>query len=138
MKKIFLDTNILLDVLLQRDSFMQNSARVWAECESGKVKGFISAISLNNMHFIMSKRIGKDRALESVRICLSVFSVVPLDEKILRLAVELPHKDFEDAIQLFSAVQMKVDCIVTRDAGHFSSEYLPILSPGQYADLSTD
>jgi len=63
MKKIFVDTNILLDVALKRSSFMRDSARIWAYCESGKVKGFISAISLNNMHFIMAKLVGKDRAL---------------------------------------------------------------------------
>lgn len=136
MKKIFIDTNILLDVALQRSSFMQDAARIWGDCESGKVKGFISAISLNNMHFIMAKLIGKDRALEAVRICMSIFTVVPLDEKILRLAVELPHKDFEDAIQLFSAVQAKAECVVTRDANHFPNDYLPILSPKEYGDFN--
>lgn len=134
MKKIFIDTNILLDVALKRSSFMQNSARIWVDCENGKVKGYISAISLNNMHFIMTKLVGKPQALEAVRICMSIFTVVPLDKKILRLAVELPHKDFEDAIQLFSATQIKADCIVTRDANHFPNDYLPILSPVAYAD----
>lgn len=136
MKKIFIDTNILLDVTLKRPSFMQPSAQVWADCENDKVKGFISAISLNNMHFIMSKIAGKELALESVRIALNLFTVVPLDEKILRLAADLPHKDFEDAIQLFSAVQSKAECVVTRDASHFSRDYLPILSPVDYIDLN--
>lgn len=135
MKKIFIDTNILLDVALARSSFVQPAAHVWADCESGRVTGFISAISLNNMHFIMSKMVGKDAALESVRLVLGLFKIVPLDEKILRLAAELPHKDFEDAIQLFSAVQSKADCIVTRDIGHFSKDYLPVVSPTEYLGM---
>ncbi|NMA42405.1 MAG: PIN domain-containing protein [Oligosphaeraceae bacterium] len=125
-----------MDVLLKRPEFHQAAARIWADCESRKAEGYISAISLNNLYFIMVRKAGKNRALESVRIVLNIFKVIPLDDKILRLAAELPHKDFEDAIQLFSAVQTKVDCIVTRDAGHFPNGYLPIISPTDYLQTS--
>ena len=132
MKKIFIDTNILLDVLLKRPEFHQAVAHILADCESGKAEGCISAISLNNLHFIMARKAGKNHAIESVRIVLNIFEVIPLDDKILRLAAELPHKDFEDAIQLFSAVQSKADCIITRDTSHFPKEYLPVISPTDY------
>lgn len=136
MKKIFIDTNILLDVALHRNDFLKESAAVWADCESRKVQGFVSAISLNNMHYVLKKRIDPAAALEVVRLVLDIFSVVPLDESILRLAVDLPHKDFEDAIQTFSAIQAKADCIVTRDRQHFSGNYMPVISPAEYLDLS--
>lgn len=132
MKKIFLDTNILLDVFLNREQFAEASAVVVAACEVRRVKGFVSAISLNNLHFIMSRHTGKERALEAVRIVLNIFSVVQLDEKILRMAADLPHKDFEDAIQLYSAIQAKADCIVTRDARHFPAGNPPVLTPVEF------
>lgn len=135
MKKIFIDTNILLDVILHRNEFCELSAEVWADCESGKVQGYASAISLNNMHYIMRKFVAPDTALEYVRLVLNVFSIVPLDESILRLAVDLPQKDFEDAIQLFSAIQIKADCLVTRDRTHFPGNYMPVISPEEYRDL---
>lgn len=135
MKKIFIDTNILLDVILRRADFYQQAAAIWADCESRKVQGYVSAISLNNMHYIMRKMVTPDVALEYVRLVLNVFSIVPLDESILRLAVDLPQKDFEDAIQTFSAVQIKADCIVTRDKSHFSGNYMPVITPAEYADL---
>ena len=135
MRKIFIDTNILLDVILRRTDFYKQAAAIWANCESRKVQGYVSAISLNNMHYIMRKMVAPDIALEYVRLVLNVFSIVPLDESILRLAVDLPQKDFEDAIQTFSAVQVKADCIVTRDKSHFSGNYMPIISPLEYADL---
>ena len=135
MRKIFIDTNILLDVILRRTDFYKQAAAIWADCESRKVQGYVSAISLNNMHYIMRKMVAPDIALEYVRLVLNVFSIVPLDESILRLAVDLPQKDFEDAIQTFSAVQVKADCIVTRDKSHFSGNYMPIISPLEYADL---
>ena len=135
MKKIFIDTNILLDVAMHRNDFFQQAAIVWADCELRKVQGFISAISLNNMHYVMRKHGGSDTALENVRLILNIFTIVPLDESILRLAVDLPHKDFEDAIQTFSAVQAKADCIVTRDRQHFLNNYMPVISPAEYVDI---
>ena len=135
MKKIFVDTNILLDVALRREDFFEQSSSVWSDCESGKVQGFISAISLNNLYYIVRRRATADVALEYVRLILNVFSVVPLDEGILRLAVDLPQKDFEDAIQIFSALQIKADCLVTRDKTHFSNNYIVIASPVEYLEL---
>ena len=135
MKKIFIDTNILLDVILRRDGFYKNSAEIWADCELGKVQGYVSAISLNNMHYVMRKLVASDIALKYVRFVLNVFSIVPLDDAILRLSVDFPQKDFEDAIQMFSAVQVKADCIVTRDIAHFSNDYISIVSPEEYCDL---
>lgn len=135
MRKIFIDTNILLDVILHRADFYQQAAAIWADCESRKVQGYVSAISLNNMHYIMRKMVAPDVALEYVRLVLNVFSIVPLDESILRLAVDLPQKDFEDAIKTFSAVQIKADCIVTRDKSHFSNHYMPVISPIEYVDF---
>ncbi|MBR4665159.1 MAG: PIN domain-containing protein [Lentisphaeria bacterium] len=135
MRKIFIDTNILLDVAMHRNDFFRQSAEVWADCESRKVHGFVSAISLNNMHYVLKKWVDTAVSLEYVRLVLNIFSVVPLDESVLRLAVDLPHKDFEDAIQTFSAVQAKADCIVTRDRQHFSADYMPVISPAEYLDL---
>ena len=136
MKKIFIDTNILLDVFLHREPFADASAAVFADCESGKSKGTVSAISLDNLHYILSRHIGKSKALEAVRIVLNIFTVVPLDEKVLHLAAGLLHKDFEDAIQLQSAIRAEANCIITRDANHFPKDKLPILSPSEYLELN--
>ncbi len=135
MKKIFLDTNILLDVILRRKEFFEHAADVWADCENRKVQGFVSAISISNMHYVVRKFVTSDVALEYVRLVMNVFSIVSLDESILRLAVDLPQKDFEDAIQTFSAAQIKADCIVTRDRSHFSGNYIPVVTPAEYRDL---
>ena len=136
MKRIFLDTNILLDVVMRRSDFYLKSALVWADCENRKVQGLISAISLNNIHYIMRKQVEPAAALEYIRFILDIFSIVPLDYPILRLAANQPSRDFEDAIQIYSAVLAKADCIVTRDRQHFSNDHINIISPEEYLDLS--
>ena len=133
MKKIFVDTNVLLDVILNREAFRDASSVVWADCETGKARGMMAAVSLNNVHYIVAKRLGKEKALQALRILLGIFTVVPLDEKVLRLAVDLPQKDFEDALQLYSAIQGKADVLVTRDMSHFATDLLPVVSPAGYA-----
>ena len=135
MKIVFLDTNILLDVMLHREEFFPDAVRLWADCEEGRIRGVISAITLNNMHFIMRKRVGSIKVLDYVRHALNVFAVEALDDTILRLAVDMPCKDFEDAIQTFSAVHAKAQCIVTRNPSHFSRNYLPIITPREYWDI---
>ena len=136
MKTIFIDTNILLDVAMRREDFYRHSAMIWADCESRRVQGFVSAISLNNMYYVLRKRVDFGTALEYVRLVLDVFSVVPVDDALLRLAVDCPHKDFEDSIQYFSAVQAGAECIVTRDRQHFSNSQLPVVTPEEYLDLN--
>ena len=77
MKNIFIDTNILLDVIRYREGFYEDASKVWADCESHKVRGFISAISLNNVYYIVRKLVPQDTALTYIRLMLNVFSIVP-------------------------------------------------------------
>ena len=120
---------------MHRNKFYELSLKIWNDCEKKRVQGFISAISLNNIHYIMRKRVDAVDALTYVRLLLNLFSVIPLDASILRLAVDFPQKDFEDAIQTFSAIQAKASYIVTRDKEHFTDKYIPIISPEEYLDL---
>lgn len=87
------------------------------------------------MYFIMRKRIGGIKALDYVRHALNVFAVEALDDMIFRLAADMPYKDFEDAIQTFSALHAKAQCIVTRNPSLFSKNCLPILTPREYWDI---
>ena len=130
--KLFFDTNVLLDVVLRREAFLPASAAAWAMCERGEAKGFVSAISLNNIHYVAARFIGRENALAAVRLILGVFSVVPLDGALLREAADVPHKDFEDDIQLASALRCEASCILSRDLDHYPTGVLPVLAPSDY------
>jgi len=135
MKMVFIDTNIFLDIFLNRGVFTKQSMEVWAACETGKVHGLVSAMTLNNTHYVCSKSHGRQIALEAVRSMLSIFKIVALDDKILRLAANNPGNDFEDAIQFYSALEAQASCIVTRDANDFPRGQIPILSPCEFLAL---
>lgn len=127
--KIFIDTNILLDVFQNRVPHVDDSIQIWALAESRKADVFISAISFNNIFCIMRKHEGMNSAQRAVEVLNSNFSMVPLVQDIIGKAIMAKMPDFEDAIQFFSALSVEANCIVTRNVKDFPADILPILTP---------
>ena len=134
-KTIFVDTNILLDVLMRREEFVHPAFHLWQLCEMQFVEGYVSAISFNNIHYILTKVNTRRNANRAMSLILNSFHVVSTDERILRLATEMPGKDFEDAIQIHSARSCGASVIITRDRRHFSESQIPCMTPAQFLNL---
>ncbi len=127
--KIFIDTNILLDVFLERPPAYDASASIWGIAESGKADVYISAISFNNIHYIIRKHIGRECAQHAVEVLNANFSLAPLVQDVITKAIMAKLPDFEDSIQFFSALSIGADCIVTRNAKDFPQDVIPIFTP---------
>jgi predicted nucleic acid-binding protein len=127
--KIFLDTNVLLDVFQGRAPYYDCSARIWSLAESGKAEAFISAISFNNIHYIIRKHEGRECAQKAVEVLNANFSMVPLTQVVMGKAIQSKWPDFEDAIQFFSALSISADFIITRNIKDFPNDVLPISTP---------
>ena len=127
--KLFIDTNILLDVLHSRQPFVQDSSSIWSLVEREQVEGFISAISFNNVYYIVRRTLGNKTAYNAMAIMRDMFRIVNLDERILNKAIDNKFNDFEDAIQFFSAIHAGVDYIITRNIKDFPKEDIPVLMP---------
>jgi len=136
--KIFIDTNVLLDVLAERRPFYDASAEIISLFEKDQAEGFISAMSFNNTHYILRKRIGKNRAIKAMRTLLDTFHVVSLDEKILNRTIDADFGDFEDGIQFFSAIRSSADYLITRNVKDFPHRDIPILAPEEFLKLKLD
>ncbi len=128
------DTNVVLDVLAERHPFYEDSVRAWSLVETGQAEGCVSAITVPNLYYVLRREGGRQAAQSGVRFVLRVFNVVPCDERLMRDALESDFPDFEDAVQYFSALRARADCIVTRNAGHFGKSRIPVLSPGKFLD----
>jgi predicted nucleic acid-binding protein len=130
--KIFVDTNVLLDVLAKREPFYADAARIWSLAECGKIQAHVSVISLNNIYYVVRKEGNLKKAELSLRLMRNVFTPVPLDVQILNQAIDADFSDFEDAIQFYSAIHTAARCLVTHDMDHFPETVLPVLSPAEY------
>lgn len=127
--KILVDTNVILDVLCNRREFAADSLRVFQYCETQRITGYISALSIPNIVYIMRKELDPERIREILRTLTMVFSVVELRESDLLKAAELSFDDYEDAIQSVCAARMRADYIVTRNEKDFVNSAIPTTDP---------
>jgi predicted nucleic acid-binding protein len=131
-KLVFVDTNVLLDVLVRREPFCQDSVQVWNLVEAGRIEAFIAAISVSNCYYLVRKHVGKPQAEQAIRLLRDVFTPVDLTARILDQAIDAGFSDFEDALQFHSAVHARAECILTRNPDHFPRVPLSILSPAEF------
>jgi len=120
--KVFVDTNILLDVLMRRRPFYAAAAQLWTRAETAQVRGSVSAFSLSNVYYIVRKLAGKRRAAEALRLLRDVFDVTTVDRQIVDQAIDSDIDDFEDAVQYFCALRAGARYLVTRDPKGFPGE----------------
>jgi predicted nucleic acid-binding protein len=132
MMRVFLDTNVVLDVLGDRTPFVEHAVPIWMLAEKGRITGLVSTLSFSNIFYILRKYAGAAIALKSLRYLRANFTPTACDQGVVDHALASDFPDFEDAIQYFSARNADAACIVTRDLGHFATASIPILSPEQF------
>ena len=132
MMRVLLDTNVVLDFLLDRPPFAEAAAAIWEALVQKRCEGYVSAITPINLFYIARKLKGVEMARASVAGLLKECQICPLDATTLQIALALPLKDYEDAAQLAGAIANRLDAIVTRDPADFAGAPLPIFSPTDF------
>ena len=129
--RILFDTNVVLDVLLDREPFSSTSAKLFSKVESGEISGYVCATTITTIHYLARKVIGDDSAMEEINKLLKLFEVAPVNRAVLDTAVSSGFKDFEDAVVHESALYKEAQGIVTRDLNGFKKSKIPIYSPAE-------
>jgi len=133
--KALFDLNVLLDVLQKREPFYADSARALACAETGRVQGFVAPHSLTTLFYLVAKDQSPAGARVTLTSLLQFLSVAPVDGTTVEQALNLPYRDFEDAVQMMAAVQCKADYLVTRNRRDFQPALLPVIQPAELAVL---
>lgn len=129
--RLVLDTNVVLDVLLAREPFVGDSARVMAAVETGAVEGFLCSTTVTTLHYLTAKAAGRRAAESQISALLRIFQVAPVNGVVLSAALGSKSRDFEDAVLLESARAVSADAIVTRNPRDFDkSSGISIHTPG--------
>jgi predicted nucleic acid-binding protein len=131
MKRVLLDVNVVLDVLLDRRPFVEAASAVWAAAETGAAEGVLAAHALTTLHYLNAKAVGHRTARDTTEALLSVFDVAAVDKAVLADAVRLGWADFEDAVTAAAAHRSRCDVIVTRNARDFKRAPVRVLSPSE-------
>ncbi len=131
--KVLVDTNVLLDVLAKRQPFYADSAAIWSLAEDGLIEGLVSAVSFTNIFYIVRKLAGAETAQRTLVLLRDTFTAVACDVPILNRAIDAGFKDFEDAVQYFTALQAGAVCLVSRNPDHFPrTNDCPVISPAEF------
>jgi predicted nucleic acid-binding protein len=139
MTRALLDTNVVLDFLLDRPPFAEAAAAIWEALVQKRFEGYVAAITPINLFYIARKLKGTEMARASVAGLIRDCQICPLDRTTLQTALALPLKDYEDAAQLASALASGLDIIVTRDPADFAGASLAVLSPVEFlAKIATE
>lgn len=132
MKKVFLDTNILVDLIADRKPFSKYAIEIFNKAEEKKIKLYTSSHSIATTHYLL-KKYQDDKTLREVLYnLLDYLTVIPVDVDVLKKGLRSKHKDFEDAIQILCASTIeKIDSIVTRNTKDFRDSEIQVLTPDE-------
>ena len=132
MQKIFADTDISLDLLTERQPFYKAASRLFTLADKGDLKIFVSSLTFSNLHYMLrsdNSVAASRRILNNYRILVNV---LPVDEKIIDLALQSVFNDFEDAIQYFTAIQNNIPVILTRNLKDYKSSAIPVMTADDF------
>jgi len=132
MKKIFVDTDIIIDLLSGRKLHYESAAELFSYADEGNVKIAVSALSFANVNYIVSKQYSADQARKKLLKFKALVTVMAVDNKIIELALASDFKDFEDAIQYYTALENGINILLTRNLKDFKKAEITVLTAEQY------
>jgi predicted nucleic acid-binding protein len=132
MKNLFLDTNIILDLLAYRMPFYTEAAKLFSLADKKKLRLSISALCLADANYILTRQKPEMEVRSVLRKLKVLVNVLPLDDKITDLALNSEFLDFEDAIQYYTAIENGQDLIITRNQFDFKESKIPVMAAGEY------
>lgn len=138
MQKIFLDTNIILDFLGEREGFYEASAKIMTLADKKKIQVYTSPSSISNVFYVLTRYENSKIALEKIRKFKLLCSMSVMDDEVVEKAINSDFKDFEDAMQYFSALASNCDVIITRNEKDFKNALIPVMNAESYLLILKD
>ena len=132
MDRIFVDSDIILDLLSGRQPYYDAAAELFSLADEGAVKLFVSSLSFSNVHYILSRQYHGDQARKMLLKFKTLVSILSVNEKTIELALSSEFKDFEDAIQYYTAIESKIETLVTRNLKDFRKAEISVLTAEHY------
>lgn len=135
--KILFDTNIVLDVLMDRLPYSDAAVELFSKVEDGSIIGYLCGTTITTVFYLAAKTVGAARAQEEVKKLLSLFEVAPVNRHVLESALVLDFNDFEDAVIHEAACHVGADAIVTRNQKDFKKSRISVYSSEEMSKILT-
>ena len=135
---VFLDTNVVIDFMGEREGFFDDAAAIFAMVEEERIHASVSALTVVNCAYILKKAFNADIMLEKIDALCQLLDVMPITKQQLKEAVRLKPYDFEDAVQYLSALPYRPDVIITRDKKGFSDFDILVMTPAEFVNKAKE
>lgn len=136
MKRVLIDTDVILDFFFDIKPFSDHAAKVLALCESKQITGFITPVIISNVYYLLRQTAKHEKVIEKLSQLIQITEVQLIDKIIIIKALRSGFKDFEDALQNYSAESNgKIDVIITRNTKDFKKSILGIMTPENYMKM---
>lgn len=133
MKKVFVDTNIIIDLLSRREPFYVEAANLFSLADKKQIELSISSLTIANTSYALLRQLDSNKAKSILRKLRLIVQVLPLDNKVIDLALnDETFSDFEDSLQYFTAIENGQNIIISRNLKDFKNSELPVLTAKQF------
>ena len=132
MKGVFVDTDIVLDLLGNRKPFYRHAAELFSIADRGEITIFVSSLSFSNLNYILSKQYSSNQARRILMKFKTLVTVLSVSDKVVELALSSDFKDFEDALQYFTALENDVNILLNRNLKDYKTAEIPIMTAEQF------
>lgn len=130
--KVFLDCDVILDLLTEREPHYQAALDIFLMIQRNEILAYTSPVVIANIFYILNKHFSKEKAIASLVKLKSLIKVLNCGESEIELALSSGFKDFEDAIQYYTALNNGMDCILTRNTKDYKTANMTVLKPLEY------
>lgn len=136
MKRVLLDTNIIIDLLAKREPFDRDARKLFSFADNEKVNLFTSALSIANINYVLLREKKPEEAKQILRKLKLLVGILSLNEKVISLALnDNNFMDFEDGLHYYSALENNIEIIVTRNLKDFENSKIPVMTAGQFNEI---
>lgn len=132
MNKVFIDSDVILDLLAQREPHYLSAARLFSLIDRQEIAAYTSFLVFANLHYLLKKLTSNAFALKSLRKLKTLVNILPTDEKVIEQSLNSEFSDFEDAIQYFTAVNNGVAFIITRNKSDYKKSKINVLTAEEF------
>ena len=136
MEKVLIDTDVILDFFFDRMPFSEESSQILSLCEKKEIQGYVTSIMVSNIYYLLRKNAKHEKVIDNLKMLLNVVDVTTTNKKVVLEALNSEFKDFEDALQNFSAQNdEKITLILTRNVKDYKTSNLSIMTPENYLKI---
>lgn len=139
MKKILIDTDVILDFFFDRKPYSDQSTIILSLCEKGLIEGYITPVIMSNTYYLLRRNAKHEKVIEKLKKLLTIIHILQMDRLVIEKALNSDFKDFEDALQNFSAVNSgQIEVIITRNVKDYTKSEIGVLTPDSFLKLMNE